>query len=82
MLGTGTEERNTISYNLAAHIHWLGREAAHNDGRGENTYYEDKDTLAFPADVSASGFFITNLYNHFIGNVASGVSSFIRSMQL
>lgn len=82
MLGTGTEERNTMSYNLAAHIHWLGPEAAHNEGRDKSTYYEDKDTLAFPADVSASGFLITNLHNHFIGNAASGVSSFIWSMQL
>ena len=73
MYHDGVEEGNTLSHNLAAHIHWLGPEAAHNEGRGENTYYESK-TLAFPADVSASGFFIPNLNNNIVGNAASGVS--------
>lgn len=33
---------------------------------------EESPTLLLPADVAASGFYITNMHNIIIGNVASG----------
>lgn len=68
----GAEERNNLSFNLAAHIHWLGPEPASIAGR-EKIYFDASPTLAFPADTSASGFFIPNGYNTLVGNAASGV---------
>ena len=72
MLTDGVEESNTISYNLAAFIHWLGPEPARSSGRAVVNYYVS-EKLAFPADTSASGFFIPNLFNRVLGNAASGV---------
>jgi hypothetical protein len=72
-LEDGVEEQNTLSYNLAAHIHTLGPELpAATFGQNTNVYTES-DTLTLPADVTASGFYITNVQNHIIGNAASGV---------
>ena len=71
----GAEEMNNISFNLAAHIHWLGPEPASIAGR-EQVYFDASPTLAFPADTSASGFFVPNGYNTLVGNAASGVSLF------
>ena len=73
MLHDGVEEKNTLEYNLAAHIHWMGPEPAQNQGR-EHTFYKINNAMAFPADVAASGFYIGNGYNNVIGNAASGVS--------
>jgi len=69
-LEDGVEEDNTLSYNLAAHIHYLG-EAAYGGGQTTPLVYESP-TLTLPADVTASGFYITNVHNNIIGNAASG----------
>lgn len=54
----GVETRNTLSYNLAAHIHWLGPEPGRGVGQSSELYVQSK-TLAFPGDVTASGFYIS-----------------------
>ena len=72
-LEDGVEERNTISYNLAAHIHTIGPDMP-GTHRQETDVYVQNDQLTNPADVTASGFYITNVHNNLIGNVASGVS--------
>ena len=73
-LEDGVEQDNTISYNLAAFIHSIGPDQP--AGYGQNTdVYQESDRLALPADVTASGFYITNLQNNIIGNTASGVST-------
>ena len=70
-LEDGVEHDNTISFNLAAHIHLLGPEAPW--GYGQTTdLYQQSNTLTLPADVTASGFYITNVHNNVIGNAASG----------
>ena len=70
-LEDGVEHHNTISFNLAAHIHLLGPEAPW--GNGQTTQvYQQSDILTLPADVTASGFYITNVQNNIIGNAASG----------
>jgi hypothetical protein len=70
-LEDGVEHDNTISFNLAAHIHLLGPEAPW--GYGQTTdLYQQTNTLTLPADVAASGFYITNVHNNVIGNAASG----------
>jgi len=69
-LEDGVEQFNEISFNLAAHIHYLG-EAAWGNGQQTAINYESPD-LALPADVTASGFYITNVNNYIIGNAASG----------
>lgn len=53
-LEDGVEERNTISYNLAAHIHGIGPDI----GRGfaqSSLLYVESAKLTLPADVTASG---------------------------
>ncbi|GAM24877.1 hypothetical protein SAMD00019534_080520 [Acytostelium subglobosum LB1] len=66
----GVEENNTLSYNLAAFIHYILAPA---NGYGQSgEYYAAQTGLAQPADITASGFYITNCYNTFIGNAASG----------
>lgn len=70
-LEDGVEHHNTISFNLAAHIHLLGPEAPW--GGGQTTeLYTQSESLTLPADVTASGFYITNVQNNIIGNAASG----------
>jgi hypothetical protein len=69
-LEDGVEEDNTISFNLAAHIHYLGV-APFGYGQTTDLNYESS-TLTLPADVTASGFYITNVHNNIIGNAASG----------
>ena len=65
------EENNLIEYNLMAHIHPIFR-PADGDG-GQNGDQEiQRPELLVPADISASGYYITNAYNDIIGNVASG----------
>lgn len=69
-LEDGVEEKNTISFNLAAHVHMIGDPAT---GSGQTTplAYQSSD-LTLPADVTASGFYITNVHNNVVGNAASG----------
>jgi len=69
-LEDGIEEQNTLSYNLAAHIHILSYPAIGGPQR-VNLVRESPD-LILPADITASGFYITNLHNRVIGNVAVG----------
>jgi len=69
-LEDGVEEDNTISFNLAAHIHYLG-EAPWGNGQTTQINYQS-DNLLLPADVTAAGFYITNVHNNIIGNAASG----------
>uniref|UniRef100_A0A7S3L0I4 G8 domain-containing protein n=1 Tax=Amphora coffeiformis TaxID=265554 RepID=A0A7S3L0I4_9STRA len=71
MLKDGVEENNTISFNLGAHIHWLGPEPSGGVGRDIPTYVEE-EKLAFPPDTSASAFFLPNAWNTVVGNVAVG----------
>jgi len=69
-LEDGVEEDNTISFNLAALIHMLGTPAT---GNGQSTPLAlQSETLTLPADVTASGYYITNMHNTIVGNVASG----------
>ena len=79
-LEDGVEERNTISYNLAAHIHMIGP-IPWGSGQTTDTFTES-NRLTLPADVTASGFYITNVHNNIIGNAASGVSTFTPSQLL
>mmetsp|Transcript_11766 Transcript_11766/g.14644 ORF Transcript_11766/g.14644 Transcript_11766/m.14644 type:complete len:1149 (-) Transcript_11766:779-4225(-) len=69
-LEDGVEEDNTFSYNLVAHVHYLGI-AAFGNGQTTELNYESP-TLTLPADVTASGFYVTNVHNNIIGNSASG----------
>jgi len=69
-LEDGVEEDNTLSFNLAAHIHYLGT-APWGDGQ-QTSLNVASPTLTLPADVAASGFYITNVHNNIIGNAASG----------
>jgi hypothetical protein len=70
-LEDGVEQFNTLSYNLAAHIHSIGPVPW--GGGGQTTdIFQQSATLTLPADVTASGFYITNVHNHIIGNAASG----------
>lgn len=64
------EEDNTISFNLAALVHTIGTPAT---GNGQVTPLAYQSPyLTLPADVSASGYYITNMHNNIIGNAASG----------
>ena len=69
-LEDGIEERNTLSFNLAAHIHFLSY-PARGGAQRINVVQENPDLL-LPADITASGFYITNMHNYVIGNSASG----------
>ena len=72
-LEDGVEENNTLAYNLAAHIHFLGSPGT--SSWGSQFTLEDTSAtsdLRVPADMPASGFYITNGYNRILGNAASG----------
>lgn len=69
-LEDGVEEFNEISYNLAAHVHFIDSPAL--GGAQQINYVTATPDLTLPADVTAAGFYITNLHNFVIGNVASG----------
>ena len=70
-LEDGVEQYNKIHFNLAAHIHMIGPQIPH--GGGQTTQiFTQSDVLTLPADVAASGFYITNVRNEVIGNAASG----------
>lgn len=80
-LEDGVEEDNTLSFNLGAHIHYLGQAPF---GGGQQVTgcgspgvdcsgldEQSKDRI-LPADSTASAFYITNIHNDIVGNVASG----------
>ena len=69
-LEDGVEENNVIEYNLAAHVHVIGTPAWSSNQFIDDVY--QTDDLLLPADVTASGFYITNANNSIIGNAASG----------
>jgi len=80
-LEDGVEENNILSYNQAAFVHPLGyfmnpsnTEIANKDNFWGQylDYYKETSTLILPSDMSAACFYITNTYNDFIGNAASG----------
>ncbi|EFA74742.1 hypothetical protein PPL_11773 [Heterostelium album PN500] len=69
-LEDGVEENNTLSYNLAAYVHIIGEPASGSSQGGD--YIEGTENRIQPADSTASGFYISNAFNRFIGNAASG----------
>jgi len=71
-LEDGVEENNTLSFNLAAHIHPVSNIVANSGGGQIIPVFPQSSNLILPADVTASGFYLTNLHNDFIGNAASG----------
>jgi G8 domain len=74
-LEDGVEENNTLSFNLAAHIHAIGPKPPNGMGSQEIDPIAQNLRLTLPADVTASGFYVTNVRNNIIGNAANGVSS-------
>ena len=69
-LEDGVEEHNVIEHNLAALVHFIGAPAR---ASGQFTGWTvAHDELILPADVAASGFYVTNANNRFRGNAASG----------
>jgi hypothetical protein len=71
-LEDGTEERNTLSSNLAAHVHFIGRPARGAAPQFLGNVVANAETLTQPADITASGFYISNAYNFILNNAASG----------
>jgi hypothetical protein len=69
-LEEGVEENNTIAYNLASHVHTIYANAI--TGQAGVNVFTQNVNLTLPADVAASGFYITNAYNRIFGNSASG----------
>jgi hypothetical protein len=67
-LEDGIEENNTLSFNLAAYVHFIGEAP----WSSLNYINYQTSTLANPADVTAGGFYISNVHNYVIGNAASG----------
>eukprot|EP01060_Flectonema_neradi_P015134 TRINITY_DN21808_c0_g1_i1.p1 TRINITY_DN21808_c0_g1~~TRINITY_DN21808_c0_g1_i1.p1 ORF type:complete len:1214 (+),score=160.81 TRINITY_DN21808_c0_g1_i1:480-3644(+) len=71
----GVEEENVFSYNLISHVKPIGSVASQN---GDDFVLDttasglDSNDRVFPADASSAAFYISNSYNEFIGNVASG----------
>lgn len=70
-LEDGVEQDNTISFNLGSHIHFLG-EAPYGDGQQVKAVNVQSIDRILPADSTSSAFYITNMHNDIIGNVASG----------
>ena len=71
-LEDGVEEDNTISFNLAAHIHPVSNIVANAGGGQTIPIFSQSKDLILPADATASGFYLTNLHNDIVGNAASG----------
>jgi hypothetical protein len=69
-LEDGVEEYNILEYNLAAHVHFLGSPARASAQFTGWTYATDG--LILPADITASGFYVTNANNYIRGCAASG----------
>jgi len=74
----GVEEDNTISFNLAAHIHPILPNPPNeidfnaNGGSQAGITVRQNDNILIPADIAAGGFYVTNANNKLIGNTASG----------
>ena len=72
----GVEENSTYEYNFGAHVHWLGDSQRHSEGGyygSQGLFWVDENpNMILPSDSAAAVFYITNAYNHFIGNAASG----------
>jgi G8 domain len=79
-LEDGVEENNTLSYNLAAHIHAIGPKPPNGGGSQSISPTGQGPQLTLPADITASGFYITNVRNNLIGNAASGVRLCVRGV--
>ena len=71
-LEDGVEELNTIAYNLAAHIHVLCVPPGAGGASQTMGDIAQSAKLLNPADSTASGFYVSNAYNRFRGNAASG----------
>jgi len=78
-LEDGVEENNIFEYNQAAHVHALGPYVnpsidKNNDNWGgqQLSWYSDGPNLLLPSDMAAGCFYVTNTYNDFVGNAASG----------
>ena len=71
-LEDGVETNNTLSFNLVAHVHMILPDEPPTSTNQVTKVYAQSDLLSLPADVSASGFYISNMDNHIIGNSASG----------
>ncbi|GBG25007.1 Spermidine synthase [Hondaea fermentalgiana] len=66
----GVEENNTIAYNLGAHVHFMeSPRTAFAQFMDDVSSSED---LTQPADTTASGLYITNCANRYVGNAMSG----------
>jgi len=70
-LEDGVEENNLLEYNLAAFISPISKPANGDWGQGGEQFTQSTN-LVLPADVAASGFYILNAYNSWVGNAASG----------
>ena len=70
-LEDAVEENNTLAFNLAAHVHFMGSPARATNGQFGPDIYATSE-LQLPADTTASGFYISNGYNRVVGNAASG----------
>ncbi|KAG1661973.1 hypothetical protein FOA52_007145 [Chlamydomonas sp. UWO 241] len=70
-LEDGVEEHNRFEHNLAAFVHVIGKPAGGPSQDG-TTHAQDWSSLAQPADAAASGFYVSNSNNEFVGNAASG----------
>ncbi len=70
-LEDGVEEHNRLEHNLAAHVHVLTAPARASSHQFLD-WVDASDGLILPADVAASGFYVTNANNRLVGNAASG----------
>ena len=70
----GCRRDNRFEYNLGAHVHWLGPTQDHDESFGARgaLWTTEGPNLILPSDVGASVYYITNAYNYFLGNAASG----------
>jgi len=67
------EEKNTFEHNLASLVHLFGYPPSNANSTGQfMPWWTQNEWLLLPADVTASGFYITNAYNSFYGNTATG----------
>jgi len=66
----GIEEKNSFVYNLAIRIKTIGTPAAGETQLGDE-FVQDSSAVQ-PADHAAGCYYITNSYNVFLGNAASG----------
>ena len=71
-LEDGVETKNMFAFNMAAHIHMILPDQPQTSDSHLIDVYKQSDELTLPADVTAGGFYITNLDNNFIGNSVSG----------